>query len=775
MKRITLLFGGVFCLMSGIFGQQKANYALAEKFRELKEKPLVNYSLEIRPHFINNTDCFWYEFTTEEGTEYYYVNPAKRIKRKLFDREDLQIKLSEITKKPYNYKDLNIHFDFEPDGETITFYLDRNDYAYNIRTKELKVAERKKGFDYPPYWMYYSPDSSYMLYARLHNLYIVGNQDKGKDTTEVQLTTDGARFYSFNREDEGDYEEGRYGCIAQWLGNGNKFYAIREDARAVGDLWLIDVLAEPRPQLKTYKAELAGDKNVIQYELLIGDADTREVKKIDVSRWKDQYIDVLHVTKDGKRIYLQRYKRTWDECDICMVNTETGEVREIIHEINKPYIDYQMRNIAFLNDGEEILFRSERSGWGHYYLYDKDGNLKNQVTSGAWVAGPIMKIDTLRRQIYFVGLGKEKDIDPYYYVLYRADLDKTNAITMLTPENASHDVRVSPSNNYLVDCYSRVDLVPCNVVRDRNGKVIMELERADLHPVEALGWRAPERFKVKAADGITDLYGIMWKPADFDPNKKYPIISSVYPGPFYEYVQTRFTLDDDLNTRLAQVGFIVIAVGHRGGTPMRGKYYHAYGYGNQRDYPLADDKYAIEQLVQRYSFIDGTKVGIFGHSGGGFMSTAALLTYPDFYSAAVSSAGNHDNNIYNKGWVEIHFGVKEKKEMVKDSLGNEHEVVTYETRSKTNQELAKNYKGGLLIVTGDMDKTVHPANTLRVVNALIEAGKNFDMLVLPGNTHGFSGAAEKFFERKLWFHFAKHLLGDTSADFEGDLDYFLKR
>ena len=316
---------------------------------------------------------------------------------------------------------------------------------------------------------------------------------------------------------------------------------------------------------------------------------------------------------------------------------------------------------------------------------------------------------------------------------------------------------------------------PINVVRDRKGKVILELEKTDLEALYDFGWKKPERFKVKAADGVTDIYGVMWKPADFDSTKVYPIISSVYPGPFFEYVQTRFTVNDDLNTRLAQVGFIVVSMGHRGGTPMRGKYYHSYGYGNQRDYPLADDKYAIEQLAERYSFINKKKVGIFGHSGGGFMSMAALLTYPDFYSAAVSSAGNHDNNIYNKGFVEIHYGVKEKKEIVKDSAGKEREKIIFEIRSRTNQELAKNYKGGLLIVTGDMDRTVHPSHTLRVVDALIKEGKNFDMLVLPGNSHGFSGAANEFFERKLWFHFAKYLLGDSSADFQGDINYFQKR
>lgn len=773
MKNWIVLCG--LCLLAiGVLGQQKANYALAEKFRQLTKVPIVNNSLEVHPRFINNTDCFWYSFQTGEGNFYYYVNPTRKEKQLLFSNTELLSKISEITRKAYNHRDFDINFEFEPDGETITFYFDRNNFSYNIKTKELVVIKEKKQEEYLPYWMYYSPDSSYMLFAKLHNLYVVGNPTKGKDTTEVQLTFDGERDYSFNREDEGEYDD-RFGCSAKWLGKSNRFYVVREDARKVKELWLVDALAEPRPQLKTYKAELAGDEHVIQYELLIGDVEKRVVKKIDITRWKDQYIDVLYASKDGERLYVQRYKRTWDECDVCVVNTETGEVKVLVHETDKPYLDYQMRNIAFLDDGNEILFRSERSGWGHYYLYDKDGNLKHQVTSGPWVAGPIMKIDTLNRQIYFIGFGKESHVDPYYYILYRADLDKSNAITLLTPENASHEVSISPSCRFFVDSYSRVDLEPINVLRNEKGKIIMQLEKPDLTQAKALGWRAPERFKVKAADGVTDLYGVMWKPADFDPNKKYPIISSVYPGPFYEYVPTRFTLSDDLNTRLAQVGFIVISVGHRGGTPMRGKYYHTYGYGNQRDYPLVDDKYAIEQLAQRYSFIDGTKVGIFGHSGGGFMSTAALLTYPDFYSAAVSSAGNHDNNIYNKGWVEIHFGVQEKKRIVKDSLGNEHEVVTFETRSRTNQELVNNYKGGLLIVTGDMDHTVHPANTLRVVDALIKARKNFDMLVLPGSTHGFSSADEDFFERKLWFHFAKHLLGDASADWQGNMDYFMER
>lgn len=753
---------------------QKANYELAERSREITKSPLAKMSTSFSPRFLKGSDKFWFDFCTEDGNHYYLVDPAKRTKTLLFENTELLAKISEITRKAYNHKDVDIQPEFQDDNETMVFDFDRDRFSYNIRTKELKKLDKEKGVSYDPYWKYYSSDSLYMLFAKGGDLYYIGNASKGMDTTEVRLTTDGGKYYSFARE-EGYADTERNGCTVKWFNGSHKFYGIREDSRKVKELWLIDALASPRPELKTYKAELAGDKEVIQYEIIIGDIDSKKIIRVQADRWKDQYIDILYASKDAKRLYFLRYKRTWDEMELCVVDTETGKVKVLIHEVDKPYLDYQMRNIAILNDGNDILFRSERSGWGHYYLYDKDGNLKNQVTSGPWVAGPIQKIDTAGRAIYFIGLGKEKNIDPYYYVLYRASLDKKDDIRLMTPENASHDIQLTPSNKFFIDNYSRVDMEPVMVLRNAKGKVLMELAKSDLRRLYEIGWKAPERFRVKAADGVTDLYGIMWKPSDFDSTRTYPIISSVYPGPFFEYVNTRFTINDDLNTRLAQLGFIVIATGHRGGTPMRGKFYHTYGYGNQRDYPLADDKYVIEQLADRYSFINKKKVGIFGHSGGGFMSTAALLTYPDFYSAAVSSAGNHDNNIYNKGWVEIHFGVKEEKTVIKDSVNGDKEEIVFKTKSKTNMELVKNYKGGLLIVTGDMDRTVHPANTFRVVDALIKAGKNFDMLVLPGNTHGFSGDAEDFFERKMWFHFARHLLDDNSADFHADLDYFMKR
>ena len=769
-RYLCLVVALVSCNLAG--AQQKANYQLAEKFRLLEQNPIDKYSTEVRPTFINDTDCFYYSFTTREGKKYYYVNPKKKEKRLLFDTDELLSKIAVYTKKAYSSADPHLSFTFMKDNETIRIDFDRRLYTYNIHTKELKQLDEKPTYKTgDPYWMKYSPDSLYFLYASKDNLYFVGNPKKGQDTIPVQLTTDGMPDYTFNREDEGKME-GRFGAeSAHWIPGSHRFYAVREDNRKVRDLWVINSLSKPSPELITYKAELAGDKNVTQYELLLGDIDKREVKKVDINRWPDQYIDVLYASKDGKRLYFQRYNRTWNQSDICEVDVETGKVRVVIHEENKPYLDYQMRNVSFLNDGKEILFRSERNGWGHYYLYDTaTGNLKNQLTDGTWVAGPVAQIDTVGRKMYFYGYGREKEIDPYYYILYEAHLDRPNALRLLTPENASHEVSISPSCRYLVDSYSTVSQEPVNVVRNRNGKVIMTLEKPDLQPVYEMGWKAPERFKVKAADGVTDLYGVMWKPADFDSTKVYPIISNVYPGPFFEYVPTRFTINDVYNTRLAQLGFIVITVGHRGGTPMRGKAYHTYGYNNMRDYPLADDKYAIEQLAARYPFIDATKVGIYGHSGGGFMSAAAICTYPDFYSAAVSSAGNHDNRIYNKGFVEIHYGVDEKVTTTKDSLGVESKTYDYSVRVRPNQELAKNYKHGLLLFTGAIDQTVNPANTLRLVDALIKADKDFDMFVLPKCTHGFFGESESFFEHKMWRHFARLLLHDNSADCDIDLN-----
>ena len=750
-------------------GQQKANYKLAERYKKHEIVGVSGNSMAIYPEFINDSDRFWYSFSDSNGKRYYYVDPAKKLKRLLFDNDELVAQISKETRKAYNSKDLSLQsIEFDKKERSFTFEFDGAKYRYTVKTGKVEKIDSLQPWSGRESWMKYSPDSLYILYCKNHNLYVMGNKDKGQDSTEVQLTFDAEKNFTFAKEM--DDSDGEVETVAEWFKDSKKIYAVREDARKVKDLYLVNSLSQPRPTLKTYKYDMPGDKEISQSELLVIDVETKKITKFNIDRWQDQYFEVLYVSKDSERIYFERTNRAYNEKELCVINVLTGEVKVLVHEVDKPFMDFKMVSVSFLNDGKDIVYRSERSGWGHYYLYDGEGNLKNEITSGDWVAGPICEIDTVGRALYFYALGKDENIDPYYYTLCRASLDKPNSVEQLTFDNVTHAVDWSKTFNYFIDTYQRVDLEPHVVLRNRHGKKIMDLEKADISRIKEMGWKAPERFKVKAADGVTDLYGVMWKPFDFDSTKHYPIISSVYPGPFYEYVPTQFDFIHGRNTQLAQLGLIVIAVGHRGGSPMRGKYYHTYGFGNLRDYPLADDKYAIEQLADRYPYIDATRVGIFGHSGGGFMATAAICTYPDFYKAAVSAAGNHDNYIYNKWFTETHNGATEEKKVVKDSVNGDRTEYTYKFRVNTNIDLAKNYKKGLLLVTGDMDDNVHPAHTYRMIDALIKAGKNFDMLVLPGQDHGFSGAAELFFERKLWAHFAKYLLGDSSADYKSSIE-----
>jgi dipeptidyl aminopeptidase/acylaminoacyl peptidase len=319
-----------------------------------------------------------------------------------------------------------------------------------------------------------------------------------------------------------------------------------------------------------------------------------------------------------------------------------------------------------------------------------------------------------------------------------------------------HSAAMDDAAGYYVDTWSRVDSAPESALFDATGAKIMDLEKADLTALVELGFKFPEPFKVKADDGITDLYGVMYKPFDFDPAKTYPIIEYVYPGPQTESV-TKTLSPRSQNVALAQLGFIVIEVGNRGGHPTRSKWYHNFGYGNLRDYGLADKKAAVEQLAMRYPFIDASRVGIYGHSGGGFMSTAAMLVYPDFFKVAVSSSGNHENNIYNRWWSEKHHGVTEGED--KDGKS------TFKYDIAKNSELAKNLKGHLMLMTGDIDNNVHPANTLRMADALIKANKRFDMLVIPGKRHGYADAGDYVFWVRADY-FARHLLGSaaTSVD-----------
>jgi dipeptidyl aminopeptidase/acylaminoacyl peptidase len=465
---------------------------------------------------------------------------------------------------------------------------------------------------------------------------------------------------------------------------------------------------------------------------------------------------------DNSKFYFTRTSRDQKRIDVCTVDVATATVNPLITETFNTYIEN--KRVGLINGGKELIKWSEQDGWAHFYLHDETGKLKNQITSGAYHCEEILGIDEAKRVLYFSANGKEAGEDPYLLHAYRVNFDGTG-LKLLNPGNFDHAMRMNDNNTFFVNNFSRVNTVPSSVLYNAEGKKVMDLETADLSSLMATGYKFPETFKVKADDGITDLYGVMYKPFDFDSTKKYPIIEYVYPGPQTEAVNKAFAKGMDRIDRLAQMGFVVVTIGNRGGHPARSKWYHNYGYGNLRDYGLADKKAAVEQLADRFKFIDIHRVGIHGHSGGGFMSTAAMLVYPNFFKVAVSSAGNHDNSVYNRWWSEQHHGVKEV-------IGDKGDTSFLYSIEK-NPDLAKNLKGHLMLSHGDIDNNVHPSNTIRMANALIKANKRFDLVILPGQRHGYGDMTEYFFWRQADY-FAEHLLGDKTSRTETEIEEMTK-
>jgi len=653
-------------------------------------------------------------------------------------------------------------------------------FRYDLNSRQLTLLEDYEEPERPPSWAEVAPDSSVAIFARDHNLWMMDKEnflktvkdDEDSTIVEIQLTDDGEEDYSFGSAvrrgmDEEEQEEARQErarARVTWSPDSRKFVVSRTDQRRVEDLWVIHNTADPRPTLETYKYAMPGEEELPQTEVWIFDVVSRERTAIQIELYKDQTVSVhsrrqptnydprahrpsIWLSENPDEIFISRLSRDMHKGDVCIADATTGEVRVVIEERLNTYIETQ--RLEYLPSTEELIWWSERTGWGHYYLYGTDGTLKGQITGGPWSCRRIHEIDEENRTIYFTANAREAGEDPYFEHFYKVKLDGSG-LTLLNAGNFTHSASLDPELGFFVDNYSRVDVAPQAALYNNRGEKLMDLEEADLSQLFAAGYEFPEAFEVKADDGVTDIYGVMYKPFDFDPERRYPIIAYVYPGPQTESVAKSWSTSST-TTSLAQFGFIVITVGNRGGHPNRSKWYHNYSYGDLRDYGLADKKTAIEQLAARHSFIDIDRVGIFGHSGGGFMSTAALLVYPDFFHVAVSSAGNHENNIYNKWWSEKHHGVTE--------VITEEGEVQFEYDIDRNSQLAENLKGHLLIVHGDVDNNVHPANTIRLANALIQANKRFDMFIFPGQRHGFGSMNNYFFWMRADY-FCRHLIGD---------------
>ena len=795
MKKILTAILTVLCVGTVQVNSQERlpEYLQAEKFTQDKLNTML-FSTTVDPHWFQQGNCFWYEYKTSDGKFWYVVDPAKRTKNLLFDRDELASELTEIVRDPYDAQHLPItNLKAKEDGRTFTFEVtstkeiknekgeEENEvfyFSYDYPTRKLThLKDKEKDLEMLD-WASVSPDKKTVIYAKDLNLYKMSYEDylkakkDEKDSTivEIQLTTDGVKDFGYGMpyrmvNTDTLCNGKRRGVYGAWSPDSRYFVTVLSDDRAVKDLWVLNVMSKPRPTLETYKYQMPGEKESSVEHLQIFDMQDNSRKEIGTYAYKDQTLALEFKQKeqkqrdmedqadvwlgDNNRFYLNRSSRDLYRIDICSYTVGQDTIVPVIEERMNTY--QELRDLKALGGGKELIHWSERDGWAHLYLYDDQGNLKNRITKGPWHVEEILKVDEKARTVYFTANGKNKEENPYYEHLYRVNLDGTG-LTQITKGDFFHQVEVDDDAKFVVDNYSRINTVPMCVLLDNTGKKVMDIQESDFSQLFANGYKFPELFKVKAADGVTDLYGVMYKPFDFDSTKVYPIVDYVYPGPQVEAVYYPFTRMSVRTDRLAQAGFIVISVGQRGGHPSRSKWYHNYGYGNMRDYPLADHKYAIEQLANRHPYIDIDKVGIHGHSGGGFMSTAAICQYPDFFKVAVSCAGNHDNTIYNRWWSETHHGVKETV--------TEQGDTTFVYKIATNPEIAKNLKGHLLLVHGDIDNNVHPGNTMRVVDALIRAGKRFDMLMLPQQRHAFGDMNEYFYWR-LVDYFSEHLKGQS--------------
>jgi len=807
MKKIAFLLS---CLLLGFssFAQQpisKGNYELAARFSPDKLKKMI-FSTSVDPHWMKKSDRFWYEYETSQGKKWVLVDPIRRTKTPLFDTDKLAAELTRAVKDPFDGQHLKLdNMKLLADENTLQFTVKstaevlKKDWAelkaknknskdslekkvqtfqFNLVSQQLKEIETVKEPTRLA-WANIAPDSSKVVYVKNFNLYWMDKANflkavkdlKDSTLVETALTTDGEADYEYGWGDRGDdnvevekKKKDRKRAPVLWSADSKQFILTRTDQRKVKDLWVIHNTRDPRPTLETYKYAMPGEKEQPITDLIHYSFETQKLSNLPIATFKDQTVSIWSTTPaantrdddfrpttwlgNATEFYLALTSRDLKRVDVLRWNLKTNQKEVVIEERSNTYIDFEKPELV----GNDLIWWSERDGWGHFYLYGKDGTYKRQLTSGPYHTAGAARVDTSLRKLYFTANGREKGEDPYYEHLYSVSLDG-GAVTLLNKGDFNHEININDPASYFVSNFSRVNTVPASALYDRNGAKIMDLETADLSQLLAAGYQFPEPFTFKADDGITDLFGVMYKPFDFDSTRSYPLVQYVYPGPQTEAVNKSFGRGMDRTDRLAQFGFVVVTLGNRGGHPARSKWYHNYGYGDLRDYGLADKKAAVEQLADRHSFIDRSKVGIHGHSGGGFMSTAALLVYPDVFKVAVSSAGNHENNIYNRWWSEKHHGVQERVLPSGDT--------TFVYQIEKNSELAKNLKGHLMLSTGDVDNNVHPAGTIRMANALIKAGKRFEFVLLPGQRHGYGDMNEYFFW-KMGDYFVAHLLGDSS-------------
>jgi dipeptidyl-peptidase-4 len=719
MRRLTIhLFIAALAASWPIGAQEQAprgvtaeDYARAERFLGPATNPLVLRS-GVRPNWLEG-DRFWYRVTTEKGSEAFLVDPVKR------------------TKVPCDLPECKA-----PAG--------------GGRGRGGQAAGR--GTDVSPNEII-SPDGTRAAFIRDHDLWVRDIETK----KETRLTTDGEEHFGYATNNAGWTKSDR--PVLVWSPDSKKIATFQHDGRKVGEMYLVDTRVG-HPRLEAWKYPLPGDEHIFMLHRVIIDVEQPKVVRLKMDPdphrsslcdhvvCRGEWVDVQW-GPDSEQLAFVSTSRDHKHTQLFVTSASTGEVRKVLEETVDTFFESGNGRVNWrvLFPSNEVIWFSQRDDWGQLYLYDlATGKLKHQITSGEGNVTQLLRVDEKARELVFQAVGREKGRDPYFTHLYHIGMDGRN-LTLLTPEDANHEITFADSGQFFVDSFSTPTTPPVAVLRDRAGQRVMELEKADISKLTATGWKPPVPFTVKARDGKTDLYGLMYQPTTLAESGKYPIVNRIYPGPQTGSVGSRsFSAARSDSQALAELGFIVVEIDGMG-TPWRSKSFHEAYYNNMADNTIPDQIAGMKQLAQRHAFIDLDRAGIWGHSGGGYATASAMFMYPDFFKVGVSQSGNHDNRVYEDDWAEKWMDLLKKNA---DGTSN------YD--SQATQSMAKNLKGKLLLAHGTMDSNVPPNNTLLVVDELIKANKDFDLIMVPNARHGY-GSANNYMMRRRWDFFVRHLLG----------------
>jgi len=668
------------------------DYARAERFLAVNTAPLVLRS-GVTPTWLEG-DRFWYRTTTEKGAEAFLIDAAALKKDSHAPPATVAGTRPDVV---------------SPDGTRAVFIRD-----FNLWLRDLRTGAEKP------------------------------------------LTTDGVKDFGYATNNAGWVRNNR--AVVVWSPDSRRVATFQHDGRQVGEMYLVSTEVG-HPRLEAWKYPLPGDEHIFTIHRVVIDTVTGEMVRFQMP--PDPHRSTLcdHIVCGGEWVDVQwspdaRYlafvstSRDHKHEALRIAQVATGEVRTVLEESVATFFESGRGQVNWrvLPASNEFIWYSQRDNWGQLYLYDlTTGRLKNQITRGDGNVTQLLRIDERNRLLYFLAVGKEKGRDPYFAHFYRIGFDG-KGLQLLTPEDATHSISMSPSGRYFVDTYSTPVTPPVSVLRDINGTALMTIEKADITQLTAAGWQPPMPFTVKARDGVTDLYGLLYRPTNFDPARKYPIVNNIYPGPQTGSISSRaFSASRGDTQALAELGFIVVQIDGMG-TPWRSKTFHEAYYGNMGDNTLPDQIAGMRELARRHAWIDIDRAGIYGHSGGGYAAAAAMFRHPGFFKVGVSQAGNHDNRNYEDDWAEKWQGL-----LVRNPDG----TTNYDNQA--NQLVAGNLKGKLLIAHGTMDANVPPYNTLVVVDALIRANKDFDLIMFPNRGHGFG--SEPYMVRRRWDYFVRHLMG----------------